>query len=109
MRTRLLMLVGLSELKPGAHLGDAPSILKLFDGTPRAAPPGATEWDQAFLKFLYATDPQLRLQKRQIPRDMAREMVHRSRFIQCGAASLASRQWTHANVGLSTSHVYWGH
>lgn len=69
-------MVGLSELKPGAHLGDAPSILKLFDGAPEAAPPGMTDWDQAFLKFLYATDPQLKVQKRLIAHDMAREMLH---------------------------------
>jgi hypothetical protein len=71
-----MAMVGLAEIKPGAHLGDAPSILKLFDGSPRAAPPGLTDWDRAFLKSLYATDQVSKLQKGQIGNAMVRELVH---------------------------------
>jgi hypothetical protein len=63
---------GLAQLKPGARLGDAPTILKLFDGAPQAAPAAMTDWDQAFLKSLYATDQKSKLQRSQI----AHQMVH---------------------------------
>ena len=48
-------LVGLTEVRPAAHLGDAPTILKLFAGMLQAAPAGLTDWDQAFLKSVYST------------------------------------------------------
>ena len=41
-----------AEIKPDAHLRDAPTILKLFDVAPQAAPAGLSDWDQAFLKAL---------------------------------------------------------
>jgi hypothetical protein len=69
-------IVGFAKLKPGAHLGDAPTILKLFDGTPQAAPAGMTDWDQAFLKSVYATDQRSNLQRRQIAGAMVRQIVH---------------------------------
>ncbi len=31
-------MVGLADIKPGAHLGDAPTILKLFDGSAQGVP-----------------------------------------------------------------------
>jgi hypothetical protein len=46
-------MVGFAEIKPGAHVGDAPTILKLFDSSATAAPAGLSGWDQAFLKSLY--------------------------------------------------------
>jgi hypothetical protein len=49
-----IAMVGLAEIKPGADLGNAPSILKLFDGGPETAPAGMSDWDQAFLKSLYS-------------------------------------------------------
>ncbi len=45
-------LSGLAQLKPGASLGDASTILRLFDDAPMAAPDGMTDWDRAFLKSL---------------------------------------------------------
>jgi hypothetical protein len=68
-------MTGLAKLKPGAQLGDAPTILKLFDGAPRDAPAGLTEWDQTFLKSLYATDQKSHLQRTQIARAMVREII----------------------------------
>ena len=44
----------LAETRPNPPLGDAPTILKLFDGAPDAAPAGLSDWDQAFLKTLYS-------------------------------------------------------
>jgi len=49
-----IAMVGFAEIKPGARLGDAPSILSLFDPAPRAAPAGLSAWDQAFLSSLYS-------------------------------------------------------
>jgi hypothetical protein len=43
----------LAETRPNAPLGDAPTILKLFDGTPETASAGLSDWDRAFLKTLY--------------------------------------------------------
>jgi hypothetical protein len=65
-------LSGLAQLKPGAPLGDASTILKLFDGAPEAAPAGMTDWDKAFLKSLYATQQKSTLQRSQ----MAHRIVH---------------------------------
>jgi len=68
-------LVGLAKLNPDAHLGDAETILRLFDKTPRAAPAGLTDWDQAFLKSLYATEQKLRTQRGLISHEMVREII----------------------------------
>ena len=38
-----------------------PTILKLFDGAPQAAPSGLTDYDQALLKAVYAADPRSKL------------------------------------------------
>lgn len=69
-------MVGLAKLKPGADLRDAPTILKLFDGAPGAAPAGLTDWDQAFLKSLYATNRLVTGQSGQIARSMVRDIAH---------------------------------
>jgi hypothetical protein len=68
-------LVGLAELKPNAKLGDASTVLKLFDGAPKAAPAGLTDWDQNFLKSLYSTEARSKLQRSQIARSMVREIA----------------------------------
>jgi hypothetical protein len=68
-------MAGLAKLKPDTHLDDAPTILKLFDAAPQAAPTGMTEWDQTFLKSLYATEQKSRLQRGQIARSMVREIA----------------------------------
>jgi hypothetical protein len=68
-------MVGLSELKPTARLGDAPTILKLFGGVPQEAPAGMTDWDRAYLKSLYATEQSSKIQRDLIARGMVREIV----------------------------------
>lgn len=70
-------MVAFAKVKPGAHLGDAPTILKLFDGAPQAAPVGMTEWDQTFLKSLYATEQKSMLQRGEIAGDMVHDIAHR--------------------------------
>jgi hypothetical protein len=71
-----ISMVSLAKLKPGAHLGEAPTILRLFGGAPQDAPSGMTDWDEAFLKSLYTTDQRSKLERHRIARDMAREIVH---------------------------------
>jgi hypothetical protein len=66
---------GFAKLKSGAHLGDAPTILTLFDRAPQAAPTSMTDWDQIFLKALYATEQKSKLQRSQIARQMVREIA----------------------------------
>ena len=69
-------MVGFARLKASARLGDVPTILKLFDEAPEAAPAGMTDWDQAFLKSLYGTDQESKLQRGEIARAMMREVAH---------------------------------
>jgi hypothetical protein len=69
-------MVGLAQIKPGAQLSDAPTILKLFDGAPQAALPGMSDWDQAFLKSLYTVQQRVKVQKGEIALDMVREIIH---------------------------------
>ncbi len=68
-------MVGLAEINPGAQLGEAPTILKLFDGPPQAALPAMSDWDQSFLKSLYLVDQDVKVQQGEIALDMVREIV----------------------------------
>ncbi len=68
-------MVGFSKLKPGVQLGDADTILMLFDGASQAAPAGMTDWDRAFLKSLYATDQRSKLQRGQIAGSMVKQIA----------------------------------
>jgi hypothetical protein len=65
---------GFAKLKPDARLGDAPTILTLFNAAPEPAPTGMTDWDQTFLKSLYATEQKSKLQRSQIAHQMAHEI-----------------------------------
>jgi hypothetical protein len=69
-------MAGLAKLKPDAQLGDTPTVLRLFDGTPRAGPAGMTDWDRAFLKSLYATEQRLKQQRQEVANTMVRELEH---------------------------------
>ncbi len=70
-------LVGLAQIKPGAHLDDAQTILKLFDVTAQVAPPGLSEWDQAFLKSLYATEQISKTQRSHIANAIVRDVLEK--------------------------------
>jgi len=67
-------MVSLAEVDLTAHLGDAPTILKLFAGTPETVPSGLSGWDQAFLSALYATDQYSKKQRGQIERTILEEV-----------------------------------
>jgi hypothetical protein len=71
-----IAMVSLAEIKPSAHPGDARSILTLFAASPQAAPAAMSDWDQAFLKSLYATPPQRTQPRSLISRGMMNELVH---------------------------------
>jgi hypothetical protein len=70
-------MVGLADIKPGVHLGDAPTILKLFDGAPQAAPAGLSDWDQAFLKSLYATQQISKTQRSEVANAIVRDVIRK--------------------------------
>lgn len=69
-------MIAFAQLEPGAQLGDAPTVLKLFDGAPQSAPAGLTDWDRAFLKALYTTAQNTKLQRSQIAGAMVRQILH---------------------------------
>lgn len=48
-------LVGLAQVRPSPELGEVPTILRLFATSGTDPPKGMTEWDQSFLKAVYAT------------------------------------------------------
>jgi hypothetical protein len=68
-------MLGLAELKSTARLGDAPTILQLFNGAPQSAPAGVTAWDQAYLKSLYTTEQKSKIQRALIAKGMMREIL----------------------------------
>lgn len=51
-----IAMIGLAEIRDGAGLTDAPSILHLFSHPENERPPGLSTWDEAFLKALYHTE-----------------------------------------------------
>jgi hypothetical protein len=69
-------LVSLAQLKLSDGLEDAPTILKLFNGTPQAAPDGMTDWDRAFLRALYTTDQHMHGQRWSVVQSMVNEIAH---------------------------------
>ena len=70
-------MVGLSQIKPGARLGDAPTILTLFSEGLQTARPGMSNWDREFLKSLYATDQKTVMQRSHIALQMVRAIAPR--------------------------------
>jgi hypothetical protein len=70
-----IAMVGLTQIKPGAQLRDAPTILRLFDGAPQAALPGMSSWDQAFVKSLYETEQTVTVQRGEVALGMLGEIV----------------------------------
>ncbi|HTC50478.1 MAG TPA: hypothetical protein VK700_00920 [Steroidobacteraceae bacterium] len=70
-----LAMVGLAEVRSPPHLGEAQTILKLFDGAPDAALAGLSSWDQAFLKALYHTNSATKTQRSQLGVAMSHELA----------------------------------
>jgi hypothetical protein len=48
-----IAMVSLVEVKPTAQLGDAQTILRLFEGGHQSAPDSLSDWDRAYLKAVY--------------------------------------------------------
>ena len=70
-----LGMVSLAEIKSPAHLGEANTILRLFDSAPEAAPAGLSDWDQAFLKIVYHRERTLANKRAWTARRMVRELA----------------------------------
>ncbi|HEV2703066.1 MAG TPA: hypothetical protein VGV09_15665 [Steroidobacteraceae bacterium] len=68
-------MMSLAEIKHTARLGDAQTILKLFDGPAQAAPGGMSDWDHAFLKMLYTPERSLASERANIARRLVRDLV----------------------------------
>jgi len=64
--TDYIAMTSLAQLRTDPELGAAPTILRLFDETDETPSQGLSAWDRAFLKSLYATDPDNVLQLSQI-------------------------------------------
>ncbi|MEJ0006482.1 MAG: hypothetical protein WDM77_08990 [Steroidobacteraceae bacterium] len=69
-----IAMVSLAKITPGARLGDAATILSLFDDAQQSVPTGLSDWDQAFLKSLYTTDQKSRVQRSLISKTIMREV-----------------------------------
>jgi hypothetical protein len=69
-------MVGLAQLKPSDGLADAPTILKLFNDAPQAAPAGMTDWDRAFLRFFYTSESYMFGQRWHLTQAMVNEIAH---------------------------------
>jgi hypothetical protein len=59
-------LAGLAQLRLGANVGTAPTILHLFTDSGNSASPGLSPWDEAFLKALYHTEQSDKMQLSEI-------------------------------------------
>jgi hypothetical protein len=70
-----MAMVSLAEIKSPAHFGDTPTILRLFDGLPQAAPEGLSDWDREFLKILYHPQPSLANPRANTARRMVVELI----------------------------------
>jgi hypothetical protein len=61
-----IAMVGLAELRSDPNTGAAPTILTLFSTSAKERPPGLSSWDQAYLKALYHTSHEDRMQMAEI-------------------------------------------
>lgn len=69
-------MVAFAKLKPDALLGDAPTILTLFNEGSQSVPTAMTIWDQAFLKSVYATEQTSRTQRGQMAHSIVEGITH---------------------------------
>lgn len=67
-------MAGLTNVDPDADLGNAPSILRLFATSAANPPSGLSNWDAAFLKALYHSDPASRTQRFEIAQRVAHDI-----------------------------------
>jgi hypothetical protein len=70
-----IAMAGLAQIKLDPQVTGDPTILTLFDGDPKAASAGLTDWDQAFLKSFYESEQKSVLLRAAIARDMVRTIA----------------------------------
>jgi hypothetical protein len=69
-------LIGLAQVRSSPEIGATPSILNLFASAGTEKPEGLTDWDQSFLKAVYATREGNVMEKSQIKMRMGRDLAH---------------------------------
>ncbi len=69
-----ITMIGLAEIRLDADLGEAPSILKLFQGS-KDVPQGLSSWDQAFLYSLYNTGQASVMQTSELKTSMMKQIA----------------------------------
>jgi hypothetical protein len=75
--TDYVAMVSLAQIKLTPHLGDAQTILRLFDNGAQPAPAGMSDWDQSFLEVLYHPEVSLAKEQSSIALRMVRALVPR--------------------------------
>jgi hypothetical protein len=70
-----IAIAGLAELRSNPKIGGAPTILSLFSHSGKEPPPGLTLWDQAYLKALYHTSHEDRMQLVEIKTSVMTEIA----------------------------------
>ena len=70
-------MVSLVRINPDMPLGDAQTILRLFEGRRGSAPEGLTVWDRALLKAVYSGDIESKQQRLQLVQHMIAEVERR--------------------------------
>jgi hypothetical protein len=68
-------MVGLAEIQLDADTGEAPTILRLFSTSEGPKPTGLSDWDGAFLKALYNTSKETKLQRSAITQSMVHHLA----------------------------------
>jgi len=64
--TDYVAMLGLTKVRADAAVGDAPSILRLFNAPTGDRPMTLSEWDRAFIRGMYQTDRNSRRQRLRI-------------------------------------------
>lgn len=61
--TDYVAMLGLANVRTDADVGDAPSILRLFSAPAADRPMALSDWDKAYIRAAYQTDPRSRRQR----------------------------------------------
>jgi hypothetical protein len=70
-----IAMVGLAELRSEPKLGATPTILSLFSTSEGKPPPSLTSWDQAYLKALYHTAHDDKMQLAEIKTSVVKDLA----------------------------------
>lgn len=72
-----IAMVSLVRMSPLVQLGDAQTILRLFEQPRGSAPASMTVWDRALLKAVYGGNEEAKLQRMQLAQRMIAEVARR--------------------------------